>query len=455
MSRIIRGFATAVCAAVISFIATACGSSPTGNGNPPPPPVQETLSVNVSASVTQAYPMPLIVISVQASSNVGSVTTDCTVNGNPATCGTVPAMPGLYTVCATVHSVKSGDTKSDCKPVPVPQSVVNGRVMIVDLANDWATPKSVRVTLFKGADTASVDVTSSDGSFTLPTALANTDSVSCIVDAMPGTSRLYTARKCDGTIRKADMTKTLVLVVEPLGMTIPSGVYAGVRLPFDISLAYIAGSDGSSFYPRQLVTGVWYYNNATHKTLPQPYALRNDLGDAQFAPTDSALAWSAADVLNQYFGSQYLRAGNQSEVTTTDGVNVYISSKIAPIPAQGGVSYLGNGELGAGLVVSMSLDDWRKNPGSFRHELLHFVGVGHGCGFQSLQGQKCEGFTIDDRTGFVPGYPSKYDVLYILMLYKTRDLERKYGGLRCSIMEAHQGQREFMLKLALEKTVCQ
>ena len=460
MSNMTRVF-TVACATV-ALLSACSGGAPTENNivpPPPPPVVPETLIVSVTASVVLQQTGAFISISVSAVSNKGAVNPTCTMDGVPSTCGMVSATVGNHTVCTEVKYVTTNNTKVSCaSQVSVPQTTVSGKVVVADLALSELAPRGIRVRFFRGADTVSTDVLSTDGSFQVNLGkLAGQDSLSCIVDAIDSSNRLYHPRKCAGTITKDISAKPINLVLVPFTVLIPSScsIYGGTQVPFDINKAYIAGGDGMSFYPRTLVNGVWNYRTASHKNLPQSLAFRNDLGDIPITASDSVAAWIHINTLNKYLCMDAFRPANKSEITNIDGVNVYVMSTFA-LEAGGVADYIGNGEYGSGIAIFRTLADLltKGNGGRFRHELVHFLGFLHGCGWAGLQSSFCEAFIIDN-TGFIPGLPSQYDVVYIQMMYKVRELERKYNGLRCSIMEEDQGEREFIKKLAPEKVVCQ
>lgn len=446
MIRSGRCLAIAAIGAGCSGGATAPDNSCKTNCNPPP---AETVSVSVALAVGTGVAQ---LTATAVSSTAGPITQGdkytWVIGGQSQTGPTVSlATPGSVSYCVTVAGAST--TGVTCATAQVPG--FRGKLLAVDLSTTEAAPNGVFARFSKGTSSLVVNP-GSDGSFSLISPLADNDSVSFVVDALDTSNRIY--HPMMGVVTRADMVKDITFIMSPLSVLIPQGcaMYGGTRVPYDINKAYIAGTDNRSFYRRDLVNGVWNYRIASHKTLPQPIAIRNDLGDTPISASDSALAMNYAMVLNQYLCGNFVRAGNRNDVTQTDGINAYVLSTNADY-GSGDVNYLGNGEYGNGMVYFQTVAGMTtaSNGGALRHELLHAFGFVHGCGWASMMNQSCGSYVIDN-TGFVPGVPSATDVTYILMLYKTRDLERKYNS-QFSIMESHQGERVLMLGFAPEKVV--
>ncbi len=446
-----RRFASILVIACTAIIG-ACGTEPVA---PPSCTINCTPTEVVTPAISglvngTSVPAGNISISATAiSSKIGNITDsgkfswmlDGTSIGNGMSV-VMSVQPGTHTVCVYVTGQEK--TGNVCVGFTATKTSITGKVVVLDLAQNELPPKGVRVSFSKGQISASA-LAESNGSFEITTGLVNEDSVAFVVDGVDPSNRIYHPMK--GVVLKADLTKDIVFIMIPLSVTIPNGVYAGTVAPMDLNKAYIAGSDGSSFYGRHLVSGVWQYVVASHPVLPVPMAFRNDLGNIPIAGADSVTASLSIDILEQYVGLDMLRPAPRNEITDLLGVDVYMLTTVSDtIAGLGGVSYLGNGNLGHGVVV---LKGTAYLLGTLRHELIHAFGFGHGCGWRSLQGNYCDGIDRGNNP-FTPGLPSSYDVAYIRVMYKARDLERKYGT-KLSVMESHQGERELMLGLPAEK----
>ncbi|KND48908.1 MAG: hypothetical protein AB200_00575 [Parcubacteria bacterium C7867-005] len=451
------GLAAMIAATLVVFIGCGEGTSPVE----PPPPVEVVTAVIVSPTSGQVISSGPTVLSATArSSKIGDITDPSkylwTIDGSQVGNGmalSTNLTPGSHQVCVSVQG-SSGASGNTCVPLSVVHAQLVGKVVVTDLLQGEVVPVGVRIKLFvSGADTISTNV-APDGSFSANVfGFLNKDSISFIVDAVNTSSRIYHPMR--GTFAKALVEKPVIFIMTPLAVTIPNGVYAGRVVDMRLSRAYVAGGDALGFFDRRPydVGGIPMYRVKSHKVLPVPLVIRNDLGDTPITASDSVAMWGFVTTLEDHIGLDLFRPAMKSEENDTLGIDVYMLSNLAK-PAFGGSDGIlyptpGSTSLGRGRATFRGRDVLLNNGGGvFRHELIHVLGFDHGCGFQSIQNTECSGVSID-YTGFVSGIPSPFDVAYARLMYVTAALEDKYST-HFSIMESHQGERELMLGLPRE-----
>ncbi len=437
--------------AALMFLAACSGEStkPVDTAKPTP----EVISVSLELPST-AIAGEMVNVRVVASASKGSpVSTSCTLDNttNISCSDPRPFAVGTHTVCVT-GSVANVAPAQDCKTIAVSLPVVPTLVckaVVNDILLGESSPKGIRIRFFRGTDEVTV-TPSLDGNCSVQTTLgaAGGDSISYVLDAIDTGNRLYHPK-----IGKIAPGKPNTILIDPWGkLIVPQGALSGKEFVYDLDRAYMRSADSLSFYNRALTVkgtdSIMTLTTATHALLPQPLAFRNDLGDQVITAADSVIFWGWMDTFEKFFSMDLLRPAVANEVTLTDGTTFFISSVIVNSPttnAIGSAVDMGNGELISGRIVFRSLDYWRKVPGSSFHELIHFFGFGHGCGWSSLLNYICPSETNHLRlNAFTPGEPSAYDVGYILMFLNNRRLERKYNTTN-SIVDSYRGEQALIL----------
>ncbi len=406
------------------------------------PPV-ETVTVS---NIAMAIEGSVVKLSVTATSTtIGPIPANSfswIVNGSPynGQVITPSVAPGNISYCVT--AVGADTTGRLCDSGQVPGFA--GRIREFDFARDDLPAKGLFILFSKGADTARVDV-ANDGTFDGISTLASKDSVSCMVDAVNTSNRVYhPIKKC--VVAKAG--DKIVKTVYPFTLTMPAscGVYAGRVMPFSISKAYGTTDFFSSFYPLVVFTdGTRYnYDKRSQETLPVPVAFWQDAGDAPVTESEKTTALGIINTLSSYLCGTYFRPAESGEVSDTNGVHIHVR----PPGAFGEVEWKPRPHTemgGCKAVFSTSANMLEFNGARLLHSLVHCLGFNHTANWTGIMGRL--------GGGGIDLIPSAEDALYILVFYRTAEFERK-DGTSCSIVESHEGERELMLGLPARNAVC-
>ena len=432
----------------VLLLASCDGIPPTGVI--PPPQQAETVTVT---SVTLAIEGSVVKLSATATSTrIGSLQGDSRyswiVNGSSSYTGqsiALSAPPGNISYCVTAPGADSVGRRCETGSVPG----FTGRVREFDFARDDIPARGVFIRFWKGADTTTANV-ASNGTFSVVSKLATQDSVNCMIDAMDPSNRIYHPIKCMVERPGGSIVKT----VYPFTLTLPAsyGIYGGVELPFSISRAYPAvGMEDTdpSFYPIsqriRLPDGrvVYFYQMPSYRNLPVPIAFRDSIGDTPVSEAEKAQVWEIINSLSQYLGRTHFRPAVGGEVTDTTGVSIFVRPLPYPQVSEMSAGYANwqQNDLG-GCRLVFTNTDWVF--ALIRQQLVHCLGFSRGYNWAGITNIRDGATTV----------PSALDALYILVMYRTREIERGDGGVRCTLMESHEGEREFMFGLPSRNAIC-
>jgi hypothetical protein len=428
-----------LCLVALAF-ASACDGGITPPPPPPPPPAKETLSVVLNGPADGSVirgTNPSVTATAIVSSNrgtVAAVNVTWSLNGTPENAGmniTLAATPGQNMLCAHVVGVVDATTDKCLSFTFTPTAVC--KVVRDYPVSDVLTGSPLRITYTRGSQTAT-RIVGADGDCSIESPivlLGATDSLSGVLDVDADGIRTHNAMKFYAG--KADMDKGLTLI--QMSKVYPA---SGAEVSVDLSLCYVAGSDGLSFCPRHVVpsTGGRYWYE-TESFLPSALPLPTLLSDnpEPISAQKAAVFWSAVDRVNQLLGFTFLKQAAASDVVngTTSGYLVNLNSKVSGNAAAGtnlawnGASYIGGTTTFYGEVAINSMTSM--------HEIIHMLGIGHGCGFPSIMAVFCGPNGYQETAE-----PTQYDIAYTLQRIRVRELERKYGT-KFSYCENHQGLR--------------
>ena len=431
-----REILAATCVAM-SLLIIGCGGGSGITPPPPPPPVPETLSMSVSVPASalqtyQAYPMAPVAISISASSNKGSVTTTCTVDGNTSPCsGNINLTVGTHNICGSALSVTTGMTDSKCASVVVSQLKLAGKAVGLDANGNEYNPLGSWVVI--GPDNGTRDSTQvgTGGTFTINTRYANAGNVPVDFrgDGVLKLSRVRTSAEFFGTptvIMTPKLYNTPSCATTGPSRAIAIDLEKAYKTPIPVDGPFGTGVDNIPFFIRKVVNGSWVYAVGSWKSWPVKVAFASAI-----SAYDSAGYWTMVDSLNRAMCTPVFAPAKISEVNQAGGISVNLDPN-------GGVNGM-VGELYKGDYVSgaenFSSPAVVFHPPLFTgppHEGVHNLGIGHTCSWMSLMYYGC-GTSRDNS--ILPE-----DVAYILLMQKIRALERKYNT-RFSLAWSHQGER--------------
>jgi hypothetical protein len=444
---------------VAALAIMACGGTNDVTTILPPTPVDSISSLALSGptSDTIVGVVPAASFSaVATSSQGGSISFTWTRDGSPLGTGSniyAALTPGKTdTICVTASVASS--VKSACTE----KVFVLGTTFQVVAANATSETlgQTLTLTLTKNGSSASC-TTDSSGLCTVRNALVSEDSVRFVLDAGP--NRKY--HPMIGYLASADITEAggVTLIAIPFQYAITAGVYIGQVVPTDMVLAYTAGSDSTPFYIRGHVPGGgdrYQYRDMTYpaSSLPLPVnivTVPEKISDAGVATIQLTL-----DSLKKILGwniTQVPVVSNQvTNYQTTLTVTMdSLDSNGVPITAfeAAAGAYVGdNGSELTGGVMTYFRESGITPHLTF-HEMLHVLDFGHGCAWHSVMNEFCDWFKVFPDFPNPMEIPTATDVGYVELMFRIRDLERKYHTC-FSLGESHQGERVLMLGLQEE-----
>jgi hypothetical protein len=401
--------------------------------------VKETLSVSLSGPADGSVirgTNPEVTAKAIVHSNKGPVDgakVTWKLNDAPFATGmsiSLSASAGVNVLCAHVVGVVDA-TADKCVSFTFTPSIACKIVQDYP-ASSTLTGSPLRITFTKGSQTAT-RVVSADGDCSVESPLAvlgTGDTLRGVLDVASG-ARTHNAMVFYAG--KADLEKGLTLI--QMSKVYPA---QGTEVNVDLALGYIAGSDGLTFFPRHVVPNTggryWYQTESfLPSALPLPTLLSNDPEVISSEKAD--VFWAAAERVNQLLDFKFLRKAGAGDAVNgiSSGYLVNLNSKVSGSNAAGtslawnGSSYMGGKTTFYGEVAINSM--------TVQHEIIHVLGVEHGCGFPSIEAVACGPNGFQEASE-----PTQYDIAYILQMIRVRELERQYST-KFSYCENHQGLR--------------
>lgn len=264
-------------------------------------------------------------------------------------------------------------------------------------------------------------ITSADGSFSVPSARAQTtDAKLTFIDASGKTRSIVRTRT----------TSAYNLILIPSQITIPScSVYGGATVPVDLAAAYgEASAEQTSFFDRlntlarsrQIVVASW---NAT--SIPVAFS---DTGAIfqRFTPLDSAEAQIALSRLTSYICQQFHLAPIAE--ARSSGVVIVKDPNFAALGTHSMALPTARGDFTRAEVIlrRIGVDSGAVRDSSRRtimHEFMHVLGFGHSCSWPTVMttGTAC--------SGMYAFTPSTQDVAHYFVMRNARSGERALSTL--------------------------
>jgi hypothetical protein len=379
-------------------------------------------TVTMSATATSTKSGLLPVESISYTANNQSV-------ANP-----VKLSVGNHTICAVVSDGNNGQVK-DCSNVTVAPSMISGKVISPTVTGEYVPQNTYIVFGPEGGAQDSTKI-GADGSYTLNTRYVGMGNVPVIVrgdlNVIPSLIR---------TSVEFFLNPTIIMV--PRGFASPSCPTSGPSkvFPIDLEGAYALGGQNLSFFMRSRFDPAngdgtvkfpfFTYNVGSWKTLPIKVAV---------TAGDSTSFWIHADSLNRALCMTTFVQAKQSEVSADVGITTVVdNTRVADMAY---VSFWPAGDYKSGGVFFSQTATMRDREG-VQHELIHTLGIGHSaCArIPSVMQWSCDGWI-----GNLPPIQREYDVVYITLMRRVRDLERKYNT-RFSLAYAHQGEKVLLKNL--------
>jgi len=378
MLRIIRGFITAACATV-TLLASACGQTGTEPvPPPPPPPVQETLSVKVQApaSVLQdvsLYPNASVSVAVDATSNKGSVTTACTLDGKPVPCaGNINMTLGAHSFVAVATSIATLASRTDSTTIVVLPLQIVGHVYVRTMTGEHCPSGAYVVAGDVGSIQDSTLVNSSTCAYTLNTRYAGTPNTRIVVpgDANSMGMLAHVDQKYYGRLDMVTMEKNL---------TIPLGQFAGQTKVVNLDLPYLVSGDGySSFFWRYRPTSTspWQYTVGNFPSYPVSEQFCRNLSNQSITAKDSVGYAALMVQFHQVFGQELFRQDASTNVCVTGiGRQLYADNTSGSIP--GGDTRNRFARDFQKSFVNFATELAIVSQYTVHHESIHSLGFGH------------------------------------------------------------------------------
>jgi hypothetical protein len=433
-------------------LAAACGGEGGHIIDPPPPPPPTPETVTVSQNLTNGSTITTITpyVSVNATpvsskTQIGDAGVSWTVNGVSVATGRIVSVKlsiGANRVCVKAQGLeKSAESCVDVTFNPT----FACKIVMANPDNESLGSANFNINFSHGTNTASRSV-ASNGDCSMAGLITQEDSLKVVITTASGSS---VAIPSIGYVSKADMAQGLTLIVVPGSWKIPTGSFSSQVVPIDLSLAYKPNNLGSSFYSRFEQGGRWFYTIRSFpgSSLPTPAAVHNGLSSTHQVIDQAGEAgiWADVDRLETALGWKVLRKVAATDITYPNGVVLVAdSTKTGGAPAMAGPYASGNDLTGGKITFYANVD--APTVGNAAHELVHVLGFGHGCGWNGIMSTGC---------GYVhSNYATAQDVAYIQLMYRVRELERKYNT-RFSLAEANVGQEVLQQHLPEKNVVKQ
>lgn len=450
-----RGFLTAVCAVVILLLVSACGPSgleptPTdvcpniagvqssipsgmildGNGNCVVP-VLETLQIIFTVPATvfqdaQLFPDAVVSVTVNASSNKGTVTTVCTLDGKSAPCvGKINMTLGQHPFVAVATSVATGLTKTDSTTIVVLPLQIVGHVYVRTMTGEHCpSAGSYVIAGDAGSIQDSTLVNTSTCAFTLNTRYAGTPNARVVFQGDPNAIGLlaHVDSKYYARLDMVTMEKSL---------TIPLGQYAGQTKTVNLDLPYQPSGDpgGTSFFYRFWSGKDWQYIVGNYPTYPQPEQFCRNLTNQPITASDSTGHVAALVTYNQIIGQERFRMDSSANTCVTGiGRQLFVHDSTGKIPF-GKVSNLFARDF-RGAVLNFASEEWIANQFTNHHEGLHTEGHGHTCAWKTIMYTGCP-------NGMMSQTITVDDVFWLYVMQTMADGERLHNTV-FGLGQAHQ-----------------
>jgi hypothetical protein len=323
---------------------------------------------------------------------------------------------------------------------------VAGKVIPADegsLAGVWVFVRGAGV-----ADSVPVD---SAGNFSLPLpAGAAGDTLEVAVDAADPAARRYHPALV--RLPRGELAGEHGFVLVPRVWTIPAGTYTGMRVEISLERAFRRTCrDCTAFYRRG--SDPWTGPRDLVRTWPESvYPLRvafdREAPGGRISARDSVDFWRAAEAMEAVFGADLFRPASYREAlwsqedAAEDVVLVQVDHSIRA-SGIGITSAYGNeivyGEVRVKWASLIGADDGEH---LVAHELMHSLGLGHTCSWQSV--------VADSRCGAQRSpVPTPHDVAYAQLVRRVRQLQRVHGA-RWALWAARSGERTYILGLPPE-----
>jgi hypothetical protein len=277
----------------------------------------------------------------------------------------------------------------------------------------------------------------------------------------------------------AELDVRTVVVVAPTTWTIEAGDYAGQTVPIDPALAadpsvlpsywgfYFPfeqdGFDQTVTEPGEWLGELWEWPESAY---PIPLALDRAGSDARFARADSVALWQHVDRMERALGWDAFRPARIEDLEVRPGERRADGAILVQVDTALGVPGVGlTGRADrAGWSLSAQAGSWSGGdvefvsfssgdvafghvrvsaPAHLResrlviHELMHTLGVGHGCAWRSVQ-TYCGTLAAD--------VPTAADVAHLQVLRRMRTLEHEHDT-RWGVIAAVFGRRVVSLGL--------
>ena len=297
----------------------------------------------------------------------------------------------VLVACGSEVSPPAPTSTSPSPTSPSPTSPTSGSARVISgrlvPAGDVGAMTRVRVTLRSGARDFS-GLANSDGTFQFNAdiPIATADSVDLIVDVDDGPRPFAPIHKRIASDDSASYRRPLLI---SSNVHIPSGTYAGstVAITLDGAFAPIC-PDAASLSCRGFFD---YWTDVPllwpTEAFPIPLAFFRREGAPDITPEDSAIFWANVASLEGELARDLFRPVDIGALglVTPSGVperGVAVSIDAAASPALGGPA-ANNGRLVLARVRANN-NVWLRQRAVMNHELIHVLGFGHTCAWDSL-----------------------------------------------------------------------
>lgn len=424
-------FAAAFAASLIS----GCSGGGGGITQPPPPtcppncpPPVESIATNiVSPTVGTTFTITTTSVSVTISataisSTEGNITGTATflwtvdgvsVSGSSANL-TMNFSVGSHPVCTTAKSQTGVVGNQACFTLVVTQlPSINIHAYVANLdgsTHTFSGEYAVVMDKFMQAPLDSVLLDANGNAKYSNSAYTSLDSASIILRGDPTLE--WTAQQYP----KAYYANLNILVSPRSSVTIPSGEYKGTVFPINIGAPYVVvsstGANHTSFYIRtQLANGSYLYSVGDWKTLPMPVVL-NGAKSAQ----DTSKVLSALSSIEAKFGFKMFALTDAVTASKGCGITLNLNQSNVSDGTLEIAQDFCNGVVNIGVPDSL----WSLFGVSIiQAETMHVLGAGHTCEWLSTIASSC--------SYSAPMTIQSGDVAYTLLLWRFRDMERKYN----------------------------
>lgn len=411
MSRIIRGFATVACATVILLLVSACGPSGTEPFQPPPPPPPppppEVLALDLLAPPTvfqdpKMFPVAVVSVTVNASSNKGTVTTVCTLDGRSVQCaGNINMVVGSHVFVATATSVATGLSKTDSTTIVVLPLQIVGHIFVRTMTGEHCPSAGAYVIAGDvGSIQDSTTINTSTCAFVLNTRYAGTPNARIVFQGDPNAIGLlaHVDSKYYARLDMVTMEKSL---------TIPLGQFAGQTKTVNLDLPYMVSGDTAktSFFNRYQAKNLpgqpWDYTVGNFPTYPQPEQFCRNMSNQSITTSDSIGYAGRMTTFHSVFGQEFFRMDASANTCTTGiGRQLFVHDSTGKIPFGRVMDYFTRDFQKA--QVNFAVEAEISDPFTVPHESIHSLGFGHTCAWKTIMytgcpnGMMSQTITVDD-----------------------------------------------------------